>query len=95
MSDLERRQLEAQIEQQEAAFNQLQAGYQDLQNMICFMVQKFGNPVILTERDLTSMPSAGRLLVTTDAKTNSITITFEAETSVDSGPSGHKDTTGV
>jgi hypothetical protein len=52
------------------------------QNLLCLAINKLGNPVIFTEKDVTEMPN-GNLVVTTDKRSGDILVTFEAETTKD------------
>jgi hypothetical protein len=47
-----------------------------LQYIVCLLIYKFGNPIVITERDARETPS-GTLQIHTDAVTQSITITFK------------------
>lgn len=84
MSDMHIRHLESRIEELQDSFTQLEEQYASLQNLMCFMVNKFGNPVIITEHDLVEMPNTGTLAVHTDPATGSVMITFAEETTLDS-----------
>jgi hypothetical protein len=65
---------------------QMQQENQELKYMLSILINKVGSPVILTDRDLATMPKNGQLIITSDEKTHSITMMFETQAET---PEGH------
>lgn len=86
MSDMERRAYEERIGSLENVVTELTAQLDSYQQMVCMLVQKLGNPVIISSRDIEAAPSVGNLVVSADKESGSLIVTFAEETPIDSDP---------